>query len=228
VPRAKRSIPELLDKLQKFYGPLEPCWPTEPYEFLVWWHCGYPASDAACAKGWERLKSEVGTEPEKLLDATPARLASALKAGGMVPELRALRLKEIARRVQDEFGGDLRGTLTGPLQAVRKALKKFPGIADPGADRILLFAGIAPIAAIPSNGTQVLIRVIRGKEYEDYGANYREAQIAVSAEVPETMDARVRAYLLLKHHGQETCKRTKPKCSECPIRSACAYFRRSN
>ena len=224
--QAKTKINQVLNRLEKFYGPQKPGWPTEPYEFLVWWHCGYPASDTTCARGWEKLKSEIGIEPERLLKATPTKLAAALKAGGMVPELRAQRLKEVARRVQDEFSGDLRGALGGPLAAVRKELKKFPGIADPGADRILLFAGIAPIAAIPSNGTQVLIRIGRGKEYESYGTNYREAQMAISADVPETLDARARAYLLLKLHGQKTCKRTKPKCGECPIRENCAYFTR--
>ena len=158
------------------------------------------------------------------MKAAPAKMAAALKADGMVPELRAQRLKEIARRVQDEFAGDLRGELNGPISAVRRQLKKFPGIADPGADRILLFAGIAPIAAVPSNCVHVLMRIMRGKEYENYGTNYREAHLAIASEVPETMDARARAYLLLKHHGQETCKRTKPKCEECPVRANCAYF----
>jgi len=205
----------------------EPSWPTEPYDFLVWWYCGYPASDAACAKGWERLKSEIGIEPDKLLKATPAKLASALKPGGMVPELRALRLKELAMRVKDEFGGDLRSALTGPLPAARKTLKRFHSIADPGADRILLFAGIAPIAAVPSNCVHVPVRIVRGDEGKNYGTDYREMQKRIVAEVPETFDARTRAYLLLKRHGQEICKRTKPKCRECPIRSNCAYFERA-
>ena len=43
------TIAVLLDRLEAFHGAQEPCWPTEPYLFLVWWHCGYPASDAACA-----------------------------------------------------------------------------------------------------------------------------------------------------------------------------------
>lgn len=43
-------------------------------------------------------------------------------------------------------------------------------------------------------------------------------------EVPETFDARTRAYLLLKHHGQEICKRTKPRCEKCPVRSNCCFF----
>jgi endonuclease III len=105
--QAGPTIPELLDRLEKFYGNQEPSWPVDPYEFIVWWHCGYPASDAACKKGWDKLKSEVDIEPHNLLEATPRKLASALKPGGMVPELRALRLKETAMRVKDEFG-DLR------------------------------------------------------------------------------------------------------------------------
>jgi endonuclease III len=222
--RAGLTIPKLLDKLEKFYGRQEPSWPVDPYEFIVWWHCGYPASDAACTKGWNKLKSEVGIEPHDLLAATPRKLAAALKAGGMVPELRALRLKEIGMRVQDKLGGDLRAALAGSRSEARKTLKRFPGIADPGADRIMLFAGITPVAAVPSNGTQVLVRILSGQERQNYSANYREAQRAIAAGVPETFDARTRAYLLLKRHGQETCKRTKPKCENCPLCSNCAFF----
>jgi endonuclease III len=215
---------ELVDKLEKWYGQQVPCWPEDPYEFIVWWLCGYPASDATCTKGWEKLNREIGIAPQNLLAAQPKKLANALKAGGMVPELRALRLKEVANRVQDELGGDLRAALTGPLSAARKILKKFPTIADPGADRILLFAGIAPVAAIPSNCPHVLVRMLYGRERENYGVNYREAQQAVEAEVPQSFDARERAYLLLKRHGQETCKRSKPKCEQCVVNAHCAFF----
>lgn len=79
----------------------------------------------------------------------------------MVPELRAMRLKEIAARVQNEFGGDLRRGLFGTMSQVRQTLKRFPNIADPGADRILLFGGIAPVAAVPSNCPHVLVRIQR-------------------------------------------------------------------
>ena len=224
MPETSVTIPELLDRFEKLYGKQEPCWPVDPYEFIVWWQCGYPASDATCAKGWDKLKREVGIEPDKLLAATTRQVASALKPGGMVPELRAMRVIETAMLVMDRFGGDLRAALTGPLSAARKSLKRFPGIADPGADRILLFAGITPIAAVPSNATQVLARILNGQESDNYVASYREAQQAIEAEVPKAIDARTRAYLLVKQHGQEICKRTKPKCQQCPISSDCAYF----
>jgi len=218
------ELAKILDRLESCYGVQKATWPTEPYEFLIWWHCGYPASDAACERGWESLREKVGIEPRQLLTASTQELANALKPGGMVPELRAVRLKEIAARVQDHFAGDLRNALVGPVKEVCERLKKFPGIADPGADRILLFGEIAAVAAVPSNCPHVLVRIQRGRERESYGVTYQEAQQAILTEVPETFDARTRAYLLLKKHGQEVCKRVKPLCEECVVNSACAFF----
>ena len=273
------SVPAILDALERHHGKQAAWWPVDPYEFLVWWHCGYPQSDERCAKGWAALTSLVGTSPAALLAARPAKLAEALKHGGMVPELRAERLKEIAAGVQDQFGGDLLDALQhamangkwqmanartsaedrgqraasksraegrgqraakqrlgagiSPLKAIsarhdqtreaRKILKSFPNIADPGADRILLFAGIAPIAAVPSNTPHVLVRILAGRERENYSVNYRESQSAIDDAVEPRFDARRRAYLLIKVHGQEICKRTNPKCDVCPLRKDCAY-----
>ena len=80
------------------------------------------------------------------------------------------------------------------------------------------------VAAVPSNAPQVLARILDGHEDENYVANYRAGQRAIAAQMPETFDARTRAYLLVKTHGQEICKRTKPRCGECPVNSGCAFF----
>lgn len=219
----------VLDKLEMFYGPQEPGWPIEPYEFLIWWHCGYPASDATCTRGWSALNKEVGIQPHQILSATQTRLAHALKAGGMVPEVRAERLQQIAERVENEFGGDLRNAIVGTTtKDVRKKLKKLPGIADPGVDRIFLFGKITPSAAVPSNCPHVLVRIQLGLERESYAVTYREAASLIEEEIPEQFHPRMRAYLLLKEHGQTLCKRSKPKCEECPVNSHCAYFAGKN
>jgi endonuclease III len=165
-----------LNRLEKFYGPQEPSFPVDPYEFLVWWYCGYPASDAACTKGWNCLTRDVGIDPGKLLKAKPAILAAAIKPGGMFPALRAQRLQELAFRVENEFGGDLRAALAGPVPKARKLLKSFHGIADPGADRILLFARMSPIAAVPSNCAGVLLRIRKNATSKNYSVTYREEQ----------------------------------------------------
>jgi len=218
------SLPKVLDCLEAYYGKQAPRWPTDPYEFLVWWHCGYPQSDDRCAKGWSALTSQMSISPQSILAAKPAQLASALKQGGMVPDLRALRLKEIAMRVQDQLGGDLTGALGGSLSEARKLLKQFPNISDPGADRILLFAAIASVAAVPSNNVSVIVRLRYGRERENYQVNYRQSQQVIEQEIPAEVKARQRAYLLLKQHGQQLCKRTNPKCDQCPLHTNCAYF----
>lgn len=219
-----KNLSQLLDVLASVYGEKTPHWPTDPYLSLVWLHCGYPASDMRCAKGWESLNNHIGVELRQLLAAKPEQLASALKPGGMVPELRAMRLKEIAERIVKLYAGDLRAGLNGlSLAQTRTALKQFPNIADPGADRILLFAGISPVAAVPSNCPHVLVRIQLGQERENYRTNYREAQQMIAEGLPPTFDSRIRAYLLLKHHGQQLCKTSNPKCDACPLAPDCSF-----
>jgi endonuclease III len=216
-----------LDSLQSFYGAVEPHAPTDPYEFLVWWHCGYPASEERCAKGWESLTREIGIAPKQLSRASTAKLAKALKAGGMVPDVRAARLKEIAERVQREFAGDLRSALSRLSAArVRKVLKAFPGIGNPGADRISLFSRLSPVAAVPSACPHVLVRVLQGPEGDKYVSIYAAAQRMLGA-LPATFDARIRGYLLIDRHGHALCKRSKPLCERCPLQSQCAFANRS-
>ncbi|MGB7284381.1 MAG: hypothetical protein WBE13_19100 [Candidatus Acidiferrum sp.] len=226
----------ILGKLEKHYGVQAAVGPSDPYEMILFVNCGYPATDVSCTKGYLPLKAEVGTKPDQILKTPSAKLAKLTRDGGMFPELRAERLKVVARIVNENFGGDLKWALEGlmkdektpaekRLRRAKGALKEFPVIGEPGADKILLFSGIAPTAAVPSACTGVPQRIFFGHEDENYGKGYRAAQEAIAAEVPEDFAARRRAYLLLKKHGQEICKRTKPKCDLCPISGICAYFR---
>lgn len=223
-PRTK--LAKLLDRLEKVYGKPKPPWPTEPYEMVLQRNCGYPQSDALCAKGFQALRKEIGLRPKDILAAPHAKLVEVMRLGGIVPELRARRLLEIAARVEGEFGGDLRAVLKKPLPEAKKAFKKFPTIGDPGAEKILLFTRTAPVAAVPSNCVHVLVRLMFGDEKKNYRADYLAAQEAIRAELPEECGAQLRAYLLLKQHGQEICKTTRPRCEECPVSSDCVYFQR--
>jgi endonuclease III len=217
------GIKKILDALEVRYGKQRLFAPADPFEFLVWWHCGYPASAERCSKGWKSIAGHIGTTPENLLAAPGAKLAAALKAGGMVPELRATRIKEIARRTTDEFAGDLRLALMPlPAAQARKLLKTFPGIGNPGADRILLFAEISPEAAVPSSCPHVLVRLDTGPESDNYGATYAQAQRMIES-LPAKFDARIRAYLLISRHALELCKRSKPLCARCPVAPQCAF-----
>jgi endonuclease III len=221
------AIAKVLDKLETHYGKQLPLAPTDPYEFLIWWHCGYPASEARCSKGWESVTGRIGIKPGELLSARTPKLVLALKVGGMVPALRAARLREIAHRTQNEFAGNL-GAALARLEAapMRKVLKSFPGIGNPGADRIMLFGRLVPAAAVPSSSPHVLVRLKAGRESGKYLADYAEAQSIIEA-LPAAFDDRIRAFLLLNRHAQELCKRNHPACGSCPLEGSCAFARAS-
>ncbi len=227
MPADAPKFAPLLDRLEKFYGKPKPPHPTNPYEMILYINCAYPATEAACAKSFEALKKSVGLRMDDILAATKEKLAAVTKVGGSFPEKRAARLQEIAAMVKYELAGDLRTALKKPLPEARKALKKFPCIGDPGADKILLFTKTAPIAAVPSNCLHVPLRLGLGEEKKNYAASYRSAQEAIRAQLPEECAALIRAYLLLKQHGQELCKNSRPRCGLCPVSSDCVYFKRT-
>lgn len=222
---AKSRFAKVLDRLEKFYGKPAKPWPTDPYELVIYRNCGYPQSDVNCQKGYESLRKEIGIKPSQILAASNAKLIRAIRPGVMFPEIGARRLKEIAAMVEDEFGGDLRAVLKRPVAEAKKVFKKFPTIGDPIADKILLFTKTAPVATVPSNCVHVPLRLGFGKAGKNYAQDYRAAQDVIRAEFPSDIAAQLRAYLLLKQHGQEICKSARPRCDECPVSSECLYFR---
>jgi endonuclease III len=222
--KAKTWMARVLERLEKFYGKPKTPKPTDAYEMVLHRNCGYPQSDVNCDKGFAALKKEIGLAPEKILAAPVAKLRAALRAGGIVPELRAERLRQIAARVETEFGGDLDAVLKRPLAEAKKALRKFPTLGGAGAEKILLFTGTAAVAAVPSNCIHVPLRLGFGRESKNWAASYKSAQAAILAELPETCAAQLRAYLLIKLHGQTLCKSARPKCEECPVTDECEYF----
>src|SRR5689334_5149440 len=201
---------------------------------IVFLNSGYPASDAKCAKGFEALKREIGEQPKKILAVSKAKLAKVMRPNVILPGLCAERLKEIAGRVSNEFKGDLTAALKQRLReakepekglkAAKKVLQEFPVIGEPSAEKILLFSGLVPVAAVPSAFVDVPIRLFRGEPGKNYAADYKTAREILDSGLPRTFDARQQAYLLMKKHGQEICKRTKPKCEICPLTARCAYL----
>jgi len=147
------------------------------------------------------------------------------RMGGIVPELRAQRLRQIAELAHYIFKDDLAGEIKKPLSQAKKALRKFPSIGDPGAEKILLFTGAYPVLALESNGLRVLLRLGFEEEKKNYSASYRGVQQALVGQVPSKCDPLIAAHQLLRQHGRELCKRTRPLCEAgCPLTAECSYF----
>ena len=144
--------------------------------------------------------------------------------GGMRPQVRVFRWQEIARITLSQFDGDLDQILKLPYSQAKKALKQFPNIGDPGAEKILMFCGLAEGLPLESNGLRLLVRLGYGRLHQkNYSAMYRSVQEAIKNELPRKAADIAQAHLLLRQHGKEICKDKSPQCYECPIKELCAY-----
>jgi endonuclease III len=224
MDKATITFSKLVDKLRQHYGPPAPPPSTDPLELIIWENIAYLANDKRRAEAFATLKQTIGTHPEQILAARHPALAAIGKAG-ILPDISAEKLLTIAKIAYEEFGGDLSAALKKPLPQAKKALKRFPGIGDPGAEKILLFTHSYPVMALDSNGLRVLCRVGFTEEQKNYSATYRRVQIAIDGQLPRDYDSLIRAHQLLRQHGQELCKRSKPRCAACPVRIECAYNR---
>jgi endonuclease III len=217
------SLPKVIDQLGAYYGEPRPPEVTDPWDMIVWENIAYLVDDARRQKAMEALRATIGIRPEQILGATPAQL---LKAAirGIVPDQSVEKLRHCARIALEEFGGDLRPILKRPLAQAKQALKRFPSIGAPGAEKILLFCCAFPIFALESNGLRVLVRLGYGEERPNYSMTYRLVQEGIKGELVKEYSWLIRAHQLLRQHGQELCRRSKPYCKKCPLLTQCPWI----
>jgi endonuclease-3 len=215
TPLARR-----LDALQAFYGRPEPPATRDPFELVLWENVAYLADENKRAQAFTLLKNTVGLRPKDILSASPESLWQVARFG-IKPELRVAVLRECAGVALKEFGGHVGAALSLPQKDAMRKLRKFPSIGEPGAEKILLFTGTAPVFALESNGLRALLRLGYGRETRSYSTTYRSVRAAVASEIVLDCKWLVRAHLLLKRHGQETCRRSQPACEICPVEDSC-------
>jgi endonuclease-3 len=210
-------------RLKKHYG--EPALPPAkgPFELVMWENSCYLLSDERRAIVFHGVREQVGMDAESIWKADKEVLLALAKMGGMRPETRVFRWREIARITLTQFEGNLDSILQLPYAKARRALQQFPNIGQPGAEKILMLCGMNTGLPLEWNGVRVLQRAGFGRAQKDYGATYRSIQEALVGQLPADAAALTRAHLLLRQHGKTLCRNNKPLCQECPLAPECAF-----
>jgi len=218
------KLKRVIDGLRKQHGHVAPPSPTNAFEHVLWEKVAYLATDDRRSTAFEALRSRVGLTPEAILAARPTTLRQIAAMGGSVGiDDRVRHMQDAAALVIDEFGGNLDRAGNGELRDALKSLRQFHGIGEPGAERILLLTRRHKLLPLDSNGARVMVRLGYGREDKNYGAMYRSVRQAAAPELTQTFDWLTDAHLLLRRHGQEVCKTSKPRCSECLVRPECQF-----
>jgi len=223
---ALSRLQRVVAALRKRYGkPVPPAAGRDPLALILWEMVAYLADDDTRRKAFEALRDRVGLAPQALLDAPLPVLTAICRMGGPVqPGERARRIKLIAALVADDFDGNLSQVLRWDYAKAARALRRFPSVGEPGADRILMLCGSHAVLGLDSNALRVLYRFGYGDETKNYTKTYRSSRDAASVELPKKAAVMAEASLLLREHGKETCKYTVPRCEECAVTAGCAWY----
>ena len=216
------SLSSLIDQLAALYGPAPEPFPTDPFELVLWENVAYLADDERRRRAFETLRATVGTRPEQILEATRDQLVAVASHGILADEF-GTKLRTVAEIAIGEFGGDLDEVVARPVKSAKRALRRFPGIGEPGAEKILLFARKHPFLAPESNGLRVMVRLGKCPEGKGYSATYAVAREVARDELGSDFDRLLWARHYLRRHGQELCRRKAPACEACPLKPACPY-----
>lgn len=223
----KISLSRILGFLENNYGKPDPPRVTDPFEQILLVNVVYLASDEKRNEAFALLQKHVGLQPRQILSASEETLQTISSSAGILPALQVDKLRTSARIVMEQFQEDLNAALNVPLHQAKKVLRLFPAIGEPGAEKILLFSRKFPLFAVDSNGLRVLTRLGFAEERKHYAATYRSVQEALRDELKNDFVWLIRAHMLLRTHGKELCKHTRPSCNRCPVSHYCAYFRKS-
>jgi endonuclease III len=214
---------KMMSRLKQQYGLLEAPSAQGPFALVMCENACYLLPDERRREVFEALQEQVWMNAAAIDRAPDSTLLPLARRGGMRPEVRVFRWREIARITLSQFDGDLNTILERPYTEAKRALKQFPNIGDPGAEKILLFCGMGSGLPLESNGLRVLVRVGWGRLQKNYGSMYRDVQQNIAPMLSRETQALQEAFLLLREHGRVMCKDKTPRCEQCPLADGCDH-----
>ncbi len=225
VLAATAPLSEGIARLREFYGRPQPLPTADTFGLILLENVAYLAPAVRRRQAFELLQQTIGTEPQAILAATRVALEG-VTGYGILKSRFAAKLRECAQLAVDLFAGNLEAAMHGPVENARRVLRKFPGIGEPTADKILLFSGRLAALAPESNGLRVLARLGFFDEKLAYARMYRASLLVAEQQLSGKIPTLQEAHLLLHQHGQTLCKRASPQCGQCPLASECAHVNR--
>ncbi len=188
-------------------------WPAEsPFEVAVGAILTQNTSWKNVEKAIANLKREELLDSKRLLELHRDELAALIRPAGYY-NIKAERLQNFLRLLQQKFSGDITTMRGIALDELRQILLSVKGIGPETADSILLYALDFPVFVIDAYTMRILAR----HDLIDGDTDYHQAQAIFMDNIP------VDAALFNEYHalfvalGKDHCRARKMLCSGCPL-----------
>ena len=194
--------------------------PLTPFERLVSTVLSQNTSREATIQGFENLRKRFQLVPEVLAEAKVEEIKECIRPSGLY-NIKAPRIKQLARIILEEYGGDLNYFSNLPQDAARARLLQIPGVGYKTADVFLsIVCGRESFAVDTHIG-----RIARRWKMVVDNAGYEQIRLAYEAVIPP--NNRQAAHLCLIEFGRQICRARGPRCDVCPVYHECEWAGKS-
>jgi endonuclease III len=209
------AIREIVKRLEKRFGPLEPPRRWDPLEELVLTVLSQNTSDVNSDRAFAAMRARYPSW-EELAEARPEDLADAIKPGGLA-NIKAPRILSILHEIREREGGslDLSWMREAPDRPVRDYLLSLPGVGPKTAACVLAFSLGRPALPVDTHVHRVSRRLGLIDDRTDAAAAHEVLERLVPARL------RVKMHVGLIRLGRTICRAGRPSCEICPLQDLC-------
>jgi endonuclease III related protein len=206
-------LTEVYRRLFDAFGP-QHWWPGEsPFEVIVGAILTQNTSWQNVERAIHNLREADLLDPRALYAVPVEELEELIRPAGYF-RVKARRLRSLLEFLVEQYDGSLEAMFAVGLSDLRPRLLEVNGIGPETADSILLYAGELPTFVVDAYTHRVFSR----HGWIDFEADYHRIQEYIEGELPRETPLFNEFHALLVRLGKDYCKKTKPKCSECPLR----------
>ncbi len=206
------SLTEIYRRLFDFFGP-QHWWPAEsPLEVIV-------GAVLVQNTNWRNVKRAIANlrdadllQPHALYDVPPDELEELIRPAGYF-RVKARRLRSVLEFLVRRYDGSLQKMFRTDIDTLRDELLAVHGVGPETADSILLYAGGLPVFVVDAYTHRVFAR----HGWIDFDTDYHAIQDHFQAGLPQDAALYNEYHALLVRLGKQYCRKTKPKCDECPL-----------
>lgn len=206
------KLMQAYERLLDAFGP-QHWWPGEsPFEIMV-------GAVLVQNTAWRNVEGAIANlreahlmEPRALYAVPPEELAELIRPAGYY-QVKAKRLRHLLKFLIDEYDGSLEQMFRTDVATLREQLLAIHGIGPETADAILLYAAGKPTFVVDTYTHRVLAR----HGWIGYDADYHEIKDRCESALPADASLYNEYHALLVRVGKEFCRRSAPRCEECPL-----------
>jgi endonuclease-3 related protein len=150
--------------------------------------------------------------PSAIEQVSLRRLQGLIQSSGYWRQ-KARALKSFVRFLRQEYKGSLKRMFETPTIVLREKLVRVFGIGPETADSILLYAGHHGVFVVDAYTKRMLVR----HGWADPTAKYDAIRWQFERRFPGNVSKFNEFHALIVAAGKNWCRKTDPKCSECPL-----------